>query len=152
VREIVPGLANAGCPLPGVATGGQPAEEEFRRLAEAGYRTVVDLRAPDEPRGIDEPDVVRRAGMEYVNLPVTAQTLDDATFDRFRSLMKDPAHRPMLVHCASANRVGAILIPYLILDEGKDPSEALEIAAEVGLRSRELADMALAYVERAGKG
>lgn len=33
----------------------------------------------------------------------------------------------------SANRVGALVIPYLILDEGKSREEAVEIAEEVGV-------------------
>ncbi|HEX7050893.1 MAG TPA: protein tyrosine phosphatase family protein [Longimicrobiales bacterium] len=148
IREIIPGLANASCPLEGVATAGQPTEEEIGRLAAAGYRTVLDLRAPDEPRGYEEEKAVRDAGMEYINLPVTPQTLDDASFDRFRELLRDPARRPIVVHCGSANRVGALLFPYLTLDEGRDPDEAFQMALDVGLRSQALADLASAYIQR----
>ena len=54
VNEIAPGLENAGSPLEGVATAGQPDEEHLRSLAEAGYKTVIDLRATEEDRGLDE--------------------------------------------------------------------------------------------------
>lgn len=149
IQEIMPGLANAVCPLPGVVTAGQPAEAQIAHLARAGYRTILDLRAPGEPRGYDEAATVRAAGMEYVNLPVTPQTLDDETFDRFRTLMRDPAKRPVVVHCGSANRVGALLFPYLVLDEGKPSEEAFQMALDIGLRSQELAGMADAYITRA---
>ncbi len=119
VQEIAPDLENAGHPLEGIATAGQPEEEHLKRLAEAGYKTVVDLRTPEEDRGLDEPGAARQAGMEYVNIPVGHETVEDETFERFRGLMADPERRPVLVHCSSANRVGALLIPYLILDEGK---------------------------------
>ena len=145
IHEIVPGMANAGQPLQEVATAGQPEQEDFERLAEAGYKTVVDLRTPEEPRGLDEPEVVRRAGMEYTNIPVGHERVDDDAFERFRELMADPGHRPTLVHCSSANRVGALLIPYLILDEGKAPEDAVRMASEVGLRSDELKQAALRY-------
>ena len=148
ILEIVPGLANAACPVPEVLTGGQPTEEHLKTFVEHGYRTVLDLRAPDEARPYDEPEAVRRLGLEYVSLPVTPDTLTDDTFARFRSLMRDQGKRPIVVHCASGNRVGALLIPYFILDEGRTPEQALEAAAEVGLRSRELAEMAMDYVER----
>lgn len=148
ILEIVPGLANAACPVPEVLTGGQPTEEHLKTFVEHGYRTVLDLRAPDEARPYDEPEAVRRLGLEYVSLPVTPDTLADDTFARFRSLMRDQGKRPIVVHCASGNRVGALLIPYFILDEGRTPEQALEAAAEVGLRSRELAEMAMDYVER----
>jgi protein tyrosine phosphatase (PTP) superfamily phosphohydrolase (DUF442 family) len=146
-RVIAPGLANASGPLEGVATAGQPQIEHLRQLADGGFKAVVDLRTPGEPRGYDEAAAAREVGLEYVNLPVAGPP-EDETFDRFRQVMRDPGKRPVLVHCGSANRVGALLIPYLVLDEGQDPQEALNTAVSVGLRSQDLADAALAYVDR----
>jgi protein tyrosine phosphatase (PTP) superfamily phosphohydrolase (DUF442 family) len=147
IQEIAPGLENAGDPLVEVATGGQPKEEHLQRLAEAGYRTVVDLRTLGESPHPDEWGmIVRSAGLEYVNIPVGHEDIDDETFDRFRELMRDCGRRPVLVHCSSANRVGALLIPYLILDEGMTPEKVSAIAAEVGLRSNRLERAALRYV------
>lgn len=143
-------LANGACPLPDVASAGQPRAEHFRRLAAAGYRTVIDLRAPEEPRGFDEAAVAREAGLAYERIPVTPDTLGDAQFDRLRTLLKDPATRPAVVHCASANRVGALLIPYLLLDDGRTPDEAIAIAKRAGLRSPELALVAMEYAKARG--
>lgn len=148
IQEIVPGLANAACPLPDVVSAGQPAEEELERLAAAGFRTVLDLRAPDEPRGYDERRVAERAGLAYENLPVTPHTLGDETYDRFRELMADPARRPIVIHCATANRVGALLLPYFVLDLGETPEEALRHAVDAGLRNQEFADRAFGYIDR----
>jgi uncharacterized protein (TIGR01244 family) len=145
IQEIAPGLDNPGQPLEDIATAGQPEEEHLKRLAEAGYKTVVDLRIPEEDRGLDEPESARQAGMEYVNIPVGHEEVNDETFERFRELMADPERRPVLVHCSSANRVGALLIPYLVLDEGKSNEEAVKIASEVGLKSDELKQAALRY-------
>ena len=85
VSEITPSLDNVGQPLEYVVTAGQPEEEHLKRLAEAGYKTVVDLRTPGEtPRPDEWGMVVRRAGMEYVNIPVAHNNIDDEIFDRFR--------------------------------------------------------------------
>ena len=138
IQEIAPGLENPGQPLEYMATAGQPEEEHLRRLAEAGYRTVIDLRTCEEDPGFDESEMVRQAGMEYVNIPVGHETIEDETFERFRELMKNPERRPVLVHCSSANRVGALLVPYLVLDERRTPEEAEEMASEVGLKTDEL--------------
>ena len=147
VRKITSGIDNAGQPLDDVTTAGQPEEEHLKRLAEAGYKTVVDLRTPEECPPPDEWGIaVRRAGLEYVNIPVGHEDIDERTFDRFRQLMQDPECRPVLVHCVSANRVGALLIPFLVLDEGKTTDDAREIAAEVGLRSSRLERTAFRYV------
>ena len=147
VSQITPGLDNVSQPLEYLVTAGQPEEEHLERLAEAGYKTVVDLRTPGEtPRPDVWGMVVWLAGMEYVNIPVGHKDIDNETFDRFRELIRDGGRRPLLVHCSSANRVGALLIPYLILDEGMTPEKASEIADEVGLRSNRLKRAALRYV------
>jgi protein tyrosine phosphatase (PTP) superfamily phosphohydrolase (DUF442 family) len=140
-------LPKSYCPLENVATGGQPAREQLTGLYQAGYRLLIDLRALDEPRGYDERAAAQEAGLLYQNLPVTPETLDDDVFGRFRALMRDPRNRPVVVHCGSGNRVGALLLPYLILDEGMTPPEAEKIARQVGLDSPVLRERALAYAE-----
>lgn len=147
ITKIAPDLPNAGNALVGVSTAAQPREEDLEKLGEAGYKTVLDLRTPAEDREFDEPEAVRRTGMEYVNLPVSPDALDDETFDHFREFMKDPANRPVLVHCSSATRVGALLLPYLILDEGSTHEEAVDFTSKVGLANEDLRRRALRYVD-----
>lgn len=150
LRDAALALPYGSCPLDGVGAAGQPAEGSLAQLANAGYRTLVDLRAPDEPRGFDEASAAERAGLRYVPMPVTQYTLNDEVFDRFRDLMRDPANRPVLVHCASSNRVGALLLPYFLLDERRPSDEAIAMAHGAGLRSPQLAQMALDYARRHG--
>lgn len=150
LATVVAELMNGSCPLPDVAAAGQPPADHFQRLADAGYRTVIDLRHPTESRGFDEAAAVRAVGLRYENIPVTPQTLGDADFDRFRAVLEQAANRPALVHCGSANRVGALLIPYLMLDEGRTANDALQAAQQVGLRSQDLADAALHYAKAHG--
>ncbi|HUQ45315.1 MAG TPA: protein tyrosine phosphatase family protein [Gemmatimonadaceae bacterium] len=139
-------LANGHLPVDGILTAGQPRADQFASLAAEGIGTVLDIRAPGEPRGFDEPAAVRAAGMEYHNIPVVAGSLTSAEFDQVRELLRAPDKRPVLFHCASANRVGALLMPYLVLDEQRSEDEALQIALDVGLRSDELAHAALDYI------
>lgn len=150
VRRIAPGMPNAYCPTPGLATGGQPQRTDLEALAREGFRTIVDLRTPAEPRGYDMAAVARSAGLDYVNIPVGHEPLTDTVFDEMRALLRDEKRRPALVHCASGNRVALLLIPYLILDAGKAPREALDLAIAMGLRSPQLAEPALDYVARHG--
>ena len=154
VREIAPGLENAGYPLDGVATAGQPEQEHLKRLAEEGYRTILDVCTQEEDPGFDESETVRSLGMEYVNMPleVKPEAFTDEVFERARELLADPGRRPILVHCASAVRVAPLLIPYLIVDEGRSPEEAVEIASEVGPQQDELTDAALRYSDERQDG
>lgn len=148
IEVLAPGMVNAYCPLPGVATGGQPDPGDLEALAAAGFRTVVDTRDPREPRGYDEARAVEAAGMEYVNVPVGG-AITDGLFQTVRDIMRDPARRPVLVHCATGNRVGLVLIPWLMLDEGMSDREALSAAVHMGLRSQQMAQIAFDYAARA---
>jgi protein tyrosine phosphatase (PTP) superfamily phosphohydrolase (DUF442 family) len=145
--RLMSGLANGFSPVPGVITGGQPSRGYLALLATSGFRTVIDARSRDEPRAIDEPEEVERMGMRYVNVPVK-ERIDDATFDRFRELMRNSETRPLLAHCVSGNRVGALLLAYLVLDEEVEREQALHTALRVGLRSHELVTDATDYIAR----
>lgn len=139
-------LPNGFSPFRGVLTAGQPSASQITQLAQFGTKTVIDLRLPDEPRGFDEPAAVRAAGMTYHNIPVAPGTLGDREFDELRALLGDESARPLLVHCGSANRVGALLIPHMVLDEKRSLDDALELAHQVGLRSNDLTSAARIYV------
>ncbi len=62
--------------------------------------------------------------------------------------MRERGGAPLVVHCASGNRVGAALFPWWVLDEGLSEDEALQAAGKAGLASRALAVAALDYVRR----
>ena len=148
--DLTDSIANASWPLPTVMTAGQPTERQLRQLADAGVATVIDIRPAGEPRGFDEARAVAATGMRYEPLPVTGDTLDARTFDAFRALMRDRGDEPVVVHCASANRVGAVMLPYLVLDEGKSIDEATAMAGRIGLRSPEMLAKARAYLSAQG--
>src|SRR5207253_9995929 len=63
------GLTNAAEPVAGWVTGGQPTEKQLRAFKAAGGEVVLDNRDTMEPRGFDEPTVVRKAGLEHISLP-----------------------------------------------------------------------------------
>src|SRR5210317_2024370 len=94
-------------PVDGVTTAGQPDEAGFRVFAENGYAVVIDLRTAGEDRGLDEPAVVEALGMDYINLPIGRGGITYANAKALRALI-DAYDQPVLVHCASANRVGAL--------------------------------------------
>jgi protein tyrosine phosphatase (PTP) superfamily phosphohydrolase (DUF442 family) len=146
IAAIAPDLVQGMIPLPGLATGGMPRAEDFGAFARAGYRSVVDLCLPDEPRDFDERQAVAAAGLAYVNIPVTPATLGPAQFDELRRVLRDPAFRPAFVHCVAANRVGGVLLPWLVLDEGRTEEEAVALARRIGLRSAEMERAGLEYV------
>jgi len=141
------GLPNAGAPLPGVITAGQPSASQLEQLAQGGVEIVADLRAASEDRGFDEPAAAARLGLEYHSIPIVGASIGAREFAAVRSLLRARGTRPILVHCKSANRVGAALIPWLVLDQHRSRDEALAIARQVGLRSDDMGRAAIAYLD-----
>jgi protein tyrosine phosphatase (PTP) superfamily phosphohydrolase (DUF442 family) len=146
--QAISGVANACQILPTVITGGQPNEAQLRALKEAGGGIVLDLRDPMEPRPINESVLVRELGMEYVNVPVRAGSLDDATLERILGVLRGAGDRTVFFHCGSGNRVAGALIPYFILDEHMEEQDAVDQAMRVGLRSAEMMEWGLDYARR----
>lgn len=119
-------------PESGIVTGGQPTEATLRKFAEAGYGAVIDMRAYDEDRGFDEPGFVESLGMTYVALPISGA--DDVSFAKATELDKILAgfDGPVLVHCASGNRVGA-LFALRAKNLGASSEDALVIGQAAGV-------------------
>ena len=116
---------------------GQPDAESFGRLArEEGVRTVVNLRHADELSGLsfDEPTTVESLGLEYVSIPVAPASFSAEDVDRFAEVVRR-TDGPVLLHCASSNRVGGMWASYLVRHEGIDVENAIAIGKKAGLRS-----------------
>lgn len=146
--ESAAGIVNACQALPKLLTGGQPSADQLAALRAAGVDVVLDIRDPMEPRPLDEPAEAGRLGLDYINVPVVAGSLTDEAMARILATLRGAADRTVFFHCASGNRVGGALIPYLIVDEGMDEDDAVQQAMRVGLRSPELLEWGLDYARR----
>lgn len=118
---------------PGLATAGQPSPEALAKLKDMGFRTVVNLRTEQEGAA-DEREVVEGQGLRYVSVPVTHDSLSRADALAVEKVVRDPSSGPVLLHCASSNRVGAVWA-LVQAHEGKGVEEALAAGREAGLRS-----------------
>jgi uncharacterized protein (TIGR01244 family) len=108
------------------------------RLAALGFKTVINLRTEKEGAK-DEETAVKAAGLAYVWVPVTADTLSLEDAGRVEKVLEDEAAAPVLLHCATANRVGAVWA-VLAVKSGKTLDEALAEAKRIGLTSPVLVD------------
>ncbi len=148
MHDALSDVPNIGAPLPWLATAGQPTAENLEAARDAGAEVVIDLRDPMEPRPFDEAAKVRELGMTYINAPVNPGSLDDATMEAVLTAIRENAERQVLLHCASANRVGGALIPYFILDRGMDEQAAIDAAMAAGLRNAGLMEWGVDYARR----
>jgi len=142
-------IPRASQPLPWLITAGQPSAEQFGAAQAAGISTVIDIRDPMEARPFDEAALVPSLGMQYINIPVVAGSLSDQIMDQLLVAMRANQGRSTMLHCASANRTGAPLLAYLMLDEGLTEQDAVEAALRTGLSSVEMMEWGVAYVRRA---
>jgi uncharacterized protein (TIGR01244 family) len=93
---------------PGLATAGQPTPEALRMLKQQGFKTVINLRAQSEPGVAEEEAIVKAQGLEYVSVPVTPASFSQRQVDQVAKVLDDKEAGPILFHCGSANRVGAV--------------------------------------------
>jgi len=145
------GILNATSPSPGILFGGQPTAEQLEKLAADDYKTVIDLRLPDEDRGYDEAAAAKASGLNYLNVPVKSDELDDpATLDKFIEVFSK-VEKPVLVHCGVGSRVAVVYYAWLVAKEGKPRDEARALAKQHGLRSESLLGPADVYLDRKGE-
>jgi uncharacterized protein (TIGR01244 family) len=124
-------------PRPGLHTGGQPSRDDLARLQAEGVRTVIDLRAPQEDRGYDQAAEVRRLGMDYIALPIAGKDdITPANAAALHALLKE-RDGEVLLHCASGNRVGALLALAAVQVDGASAEAALTLGRAAGLKSLE---------------
>lgn len=121
---------------PGLYVGGQPDESQLQALAAQGVTTVIDLRGADEDRGYAEAARVQALGLRYVSLPIAGAA--DITPANARALQHaiDTSNGPVLLHCASGNRVGALLALQAHA-RGLDETAAIAEGRAAGLGSLE---------------
>lgn len=133
-------------PRAGLYTGGQPAPTDWAGVAALGVGTVINLRAPGETAGRDLAAEAAASGLRYHALPVAGA--GDLSLENARALKQllDDAGHPVLVHCASGNRVGALLA-LAAADSGEMAADAaIEFGRAAGLtgaepRVREVLDL-----------
>jgi len=114
--------------------GAQPKKNGFKRLADMGIKTIVNLRADDDlARG--EKCEVAAAGMRYFNVPLKETGRPaDAEIQRVLAIMNAPENQPVFVHCRlGVDRTGLIIAVYRISHDGWTSKRAKAEAKRFGM-------------------
>ncbi|MGB5810456.1 MAG: sulfur transferase domain-containing protein [Polyangiales bacterium] len=124
----------------GLLVGGQPTPKQFEEIQQAGYRTVVSLRAPTERGATHEEAIVARLGMRFVSIPVRgAAGLTEANARALAKALDTPDALPAVVHCGTGQRSSTLLGLEAFVVDRLPPAEAIELAKSLGMRSLESA-------------
>lgn len=130
-----------------IATAAQPSSEGLAKLKLRGYQAVMDLRLEAEG-ALEERLVVENLGMEFVHVPI--REIDAQGVERFAKALRE-APRPLLIHGASGQRVGALWLIDRVL-QGAPLAEARAEAETIGLTDPNLMRKALAFIQQHRRG
>ncbi len=116
-----------------LAIAGQITSEELEQIAEEGYKSVLNLRSPDEA-GFQSSEQLHTQllGLQYVNLPIKVTEINpQVALHVFKKI--DELPKPTLVHCDSALRSAIIILVYIATRQGISVEQAFKQAVNLGL-------------------
>ncbi|MDB4624855.1 hypothetical protein OAE21_02155 [Rubripirellula sp.] len=127
---------------------GQPTAAEFAEAKKRGIKTVITLRKKNQ---IDRNEAAEQCelGMNFYQLGFHAPaSLTTAIMKKDGAILGDPKHTPVMLHCAWANRVGAIWLAHRVLNNKADVATDRKQAKETGLRTPAYEERVSAYLKK----
>jgi uncharacterized protein (TIGR01244 family) len=136
------------------ACGGALSDGAITQIKQAGYRSVVNLRAEGEAGANIEAEkkAAQDAGLVYVWLPFVNTSPEAARIDEFLKAAGDSSNLPMLIHCASGGRVSMFWAVKRVMLDGWPVEKAMAELPELsGHVSPAVKAFALDYLKQHGK-
>ncbi|MBD2691179.1 beta-lactamase hydrolase domain-containing protein [Anabaena catenula] len=116
-----------------LSVAGQISSGQLQELASAGYKSVLNLRSPDEKDFLhDEQQQAEAAGLEYANVPLNPKEPNQQLIAE-AILEIDNLPKPILIHCAAGGRAGGIALIANAIEEGLSYEEITQKATEIGI-------------------
>ena len=110
---------------PTLSTSGQPTREFLASLKEEGFEAVIYLAPPTVMDALgDEPKIVGRQGLAYVNLPMDFGKPTAADFQSFTRVMQAFAGRKVFVHCQMNFRASTMVFLHRVVTLREPPGPA----------------------------
>ncbi|MFN6481671.1 MULTISPECIES: beta-lactamase hydrolase domain-containing protein [unclassified Nostoc] len=116
-----------------LSAAGQLTSEELKQLAKEGFKSVLNLRSPDEAGFLtDEQQQAQAAGLQYANIPLKpSEANQEQTELAIQEIENLP--KPILIHCAAGARAGGIALIANAISEGLTYEQISQKAQELGL-------------------
>ena len=149
-KQTLPGATNVTRVDATIACGGATTVEAFPALKKQGFASIINLRRDVEP-GADIPGAKAAAtanGLTYIHIPVDSANPSPEAADAFLKAVTNPANQPAYIHCASANRVGAMWFIKRVVIDGWDADRAMKEAEAIGLTNPGLKQFARDYAAK----
>ncbi|MDB9436072.1 sulfur transferase domain-containing protein [Dolichospermum lemmermannii CS-548] len=116
-----------------LSIAGQISAEELRKLAIEGFKSVLNLRDPDENGFFhDEKQEAQIVGLEYTNIPLNSQAPNqELTAEAILEI--DHLPKPILIHCAGGARAGGVALIAEAIQSGFTYEEIAQKANELSI-------------------
>lgn len=129
-----------------------PGADQLKRAADEGFRSVVNMRTASEKQDVtpeEERERAEAAGLAYLHHPVEGEKLSEDLVDGFRD-KAEALPGPVLVHCASGKRSGAMVMMHRGVEQGMSGDEVIDKATSMGFEcdAPGLRDFVRGYVDR----
>lgn len=134
-------IVNLRAPEGATLSSGQPTVAQLGIAARSGVRHVINLRTAGEEVPFNESEVVDSLGMKYYSIPVAGGagiTAENAK--ALAEILADLDGEPVLVHCATGNRVGG-LMAFSAFADGAGVDAAISEGARWGMTSERLQEV-----------
>lgn len=125
-------MINTLIPDEKLVVGGQPTINDLKLLHSLGVKQVVNLRGTAEENHFDEAQVLSELEIAYHTIPLTdISTFNKECAEQLKGILA--LNHPTLIHCASGNRVGALIALCAFWFDGYSAQDALEKGVQSGL-------------------
>ncbi len=116
-----------------LAIAGQITADQIQQITEDGYKSVLNLRSPDEKGLLDnEKYKLEFFGLHYINLPIKFEEINHQnTIQVLQTINELP--KPILIHCDNSIRSSVIALLYIATKQGITFEKALELSGNLGL-------------------
>lgn len=116
-----------------LSIAGQVTPEQLQQAAAEGFKSVLNLRSPDEAGVLsDEQQQAEAAGLAYSNVPLSNSNLSNGQVSEALEALEG-LPKPVLIHCGAGARAGAIALIAKATQENLSPEDLTEQAEQLGL-------------------
>ncbi|MCF4968642.1 beta-lactamase hydrolase domain-containing protein [Nostoc sp. CMAA1605] len=116
-----------------LSIAGQITPEQFPQLLVDGYKSILNLRSPDEKGWLDdEKDKLEFLGLRYLNIPTKVEEINCQTTLQVLQIINE-LPKPALIHCDNSIRSAVIALLYIATKQGITFEKAIELTMSLGL-------------------
>ncbi len=131
-KDTLEGIYNYHAISSTLTTSGQPSEEQFLLIRDAGYSSVINLAPHNSENSLtNEELLVRQLGLKYTYIPVDFKNPTDEDFEKFVTSIRESESEKTWIHCAANMRVSAFIYKYRLEVLNHDATQAAADLAKI---------------------